>query len=150
MLSVNYEKNKCLILRYELPSFYSPCLGWLWEIIPTSYPHYTLNLDLTASMPWLVWISVQHVSRQVLLAPYKKWILEKKITSNTKYTKFKHVYLTLKASITNSADNILIFFFFFFFFQKKKKKKKKDISCESSAWQRIHMKCQDLFRLKIF
>ena len=34
---------------------------------------------------------------------------------------------------------------FFFFFSKKTSL---DISCESSAWQMIHMKCQDLFSLK--
>ena len=34
---------------------------------------------------------------------------------------------------------------FFFFFSEKTHL---DISCESSAWQMIHMKCQDLFSLK--
>ena len=42
------------------------------------------------------------------------------------------------------ADDILIFllFFFFFFFSEKTSP---DISCESAAWQTIHMKCQDMF-----
>ena len=35
---------------------------------------------------------------------------------------------------------------FFFNFSEKTSL---DISCESSAWQTIHMKCQDLFSLKI-
>ena len=34
---------------------------------------------------------------------------------------------------------------FFFFFSEKTNF---EISCESSAWQTIHMKCQDLFSLK--
>ena len=37
-----------------------------------------------------------------------------------------------------------IFYYFFFIFQKKQV----NISCESSAKQKIHMKCQDLFSLK--
>ena len=44
--------------------------------------------------------------------------------------------LTLKAPITTAADNILFF--------KFSKKTSHDISCESSAWQTIHMKYQDL------
>ena len=46
--------------------------------------------------------------------------------------------LTLKAPNTTAAD---IFFFF-------SEKTSLDISCELSAWQTIHMKCQDLFSLK--
>ena len=53
--------------------------------------------------------------------------------------------LTLKAPIT-TASNILIFFFFSFF--NFSRKTGLDISCESSAWQTIHMKYQDLFSLK--
>ena len=49
-------------------------------------------------------------------------------------------WLTLNVAITTAADNI-----FFFIFQRKKSP---DISCESSALQMIHMKCQDLFSLK--
>ena len=49
--------------------------------------------------------------------------------------------LTLKAPITTAADNNLFFFFF-------SEKTSHDISSESSAWQTIHMKCQDLFSLK--
>ena len=51
--------------------------------------------------------------------------------------------LTLKAPITNAADDN--FFKFLFYFSEKTSL---DISCESSAWQMIHMKCQDLFFLK--
>ena len=47
--------------------------------------------------------------------------------------------LTFKAPITTAADDILKFFFFFNF----SKKTSLDISCESSAWQKIHMKYQD-------
>ena len=50
--------------------------------------------------------------------------------------------LTLKVQITTVAD---IFIYFFFYFSEKTSI---DISCESSAWQMIHMKCQDLFSLK--
>ena len=54
--------------------------------------------------------------------------------------------------ITNAADDIfLIFFhrfFFFFFFLFQKKKLRLDISCESSARQRVHMKQQVLFSVK--
>ena len=49
--------------------------------------------------------------------------------------------LTLKAPITTKADNNFDFFFFL-------KKIGLDISSESSAWQTIHMKYQDLFSLK--
>ena len=50
--------------------------------------------------------------------------------------------LTLQMLITTAADNSLIFFFYF------SEKKRLDISCESSAKQMIHMKCQVLFCLK--
>ena len=53
------------------------------------------------------------------------------------------VALNVKAPITNAADDILKDFFFNF-----SKKTSFDISCESSAWQTIHMKYQDLFSLK--
>ena len=52
-------------------------------------------------------------------------------------------HLTLKAPITTAADDI--FFLIFFNFSEKTSL---DIRCESSAWQMIHMKCQDLFSLK--
>ena len=59
------------------------------------------------------------------------------------------MYLTLKALIITAADDnffiIIILFYFFFFFSEKTSL---DISCESSVWQMIHMKCQDLFSLK--
>ena len=51
--------------------------------------------------------------------------------------------LTLKAPITTAADDNFVLFFFYF-----SEKTSLDISCESSAWQMIHMKCQDLFSLK--
>ena len=47
-----------------------------------------------------------------------------------------HLYLTLKAPSKIAADNAFIFFF---------KKIRLDVSCESSAKQRIHMKYQALF-----
>ena len=42
--------------------------------------------------------------------------------------------------ITTAADDS----FFYYFLEKTSL----DISCELSAWQMIHMKCQDLFSLK--
>ena len=51
-------------------------------------------------------------------------------------------YLTLKAQVTTAADdNVLLCFYF-------SEKTSLDISCESSAWQTIHMKYQDLLSLK--
>ena len=52
--------------------------------------------------------------------------------------------LTLKGPITTATDNIHKYFFivFFFFFLEKIRL---DVSCESSARQRIHMKNQALF-----
>ena len=47
------------------------------------------------------------------------------------------ILLTLKVSITTAADDIF------------SEKTSLDISCESSAWQTIHMKCQNLLSLKI-
>ena len=49
------------------------------------------------------------------------------------------VILTLKALSTTAADNILECYFALFFFSKKIRP---DISCESSARKRIHMKHQ--------
>ena len=51
--------------------------------------------------------------------------------------------LTLKAPLTTAADDIHKYFFIFF-----SEKIDFDISCESSARQRIHMKHQALFSLK--
>ena len=51
--------------------------------------------------------------------------------------------LTLMAPITIAADDSLEYFFHCF-----SEKIRLDISCESSAWQRIHMKHQALFFLK--
>ena len=51
--------------------------------------------------------------------------------------------LTLKVPITTAADNSLEYFFHCF-----SDKILLDISCESSAWQRIHKKDQALFSLK--
>ena len=54
--------------------------------------------------------------------------------------------LTLKApSKICSRRHSNFFFYFYFFFSEKPSL---DISCESSTWQMIHMKCQDLFSLK--
>ena len=51
--------------------------------------------------------------------------------------------LTHKAPVTNAADDNFLFIFFF------SEKTSLDISCcELSAWQMIHMKCQDLISLK--
>ena len=52
--------------------------------------------------------------------------------------------LTLKVPITTAADDNFLYFFIIFFSEKTSL----DISCESSAWQTIHMKCQDLYSLK--
>ena len=53
-----------------------------------------------------------------------------------------HYGLILKAPITTAADDSLEYFLIGFFFSDKIML---DISCESSAWQRIHMKYQALF-----
>ena len=58
------------------------------------------------------------------------------------YYRKSDTYLPLKRQAKFVADDI---FFFFFFFPEKTSL---DISCESSAKQMIHMKCQDLFSLK--
>ena len=50
--------------------------------------------------------------------------------------------LTIKVPITIAADDNLEYFFIVFL------KIMLDISCKSSAWQRIHMKCQVLFSSK--
>ena len=52
--------------------------------------------------------------------------------------------ITLKAPITTAADDIHKYFFFFFFSEKIRF----DVSSESSARQRIHMKNQALFSSK--
>ena len=59
---------------------------------------------------------------------------------------WKWSLLTLKAPITTAAD--ATFFFFFVLFFCFSDKTSRDISCESSAWQTVYMKCQDLFSLK--
>ena len=55
--------------------------------------------------------------------------------------------MCLKAPIITAADDnfVYLFIYLFFFFSEKTSL---DISCESSAWQMIHMKCLDLFSLK--
>ena len=50
--------------------------------------------------------------------------------------------LTVKASSKTAADDILFFFHYF------SEKIRLDISCELSARQTVHMKCQALFPLK--
>ena len=62
--------------------------------------------------------------------------------------KLAKIILILKAPITTAADdNFFYFIFFFFFFFFFSEKTSLDISCELSAKQTIHMKCQDLFSL---
>ena len=56
--------------------------------------------------------------------------------------RYRILSLTLKAPITTAADNIHKYFFIV------SRENKNDISCESSARQRIHMKQQALFCLK--
>ena len=51
--------------------------------------------------------------------------------------------LILKATNKICSKRHSIFYFIYF-----SEKTSLDISCESSAWQMIHMKCQDLFSLK--
>ena len=51
--------------------------------------------------------------------------------------------LTLKAPITTAADDIHKYFFIVF-----SEKVRFDVSCESSARQKIHMKHQAVFSLK--
>ena len=51
--------------------------------------------------------------------------------------------LTLKPPIAAAADNNFDYFFYL------PEKTSPDISCELSAKQTIHMKCQNLFSLKI-
>ena len=53
------------------------------------------------------------------------------------------IYVTFKAPITTAADDIHKYFFIVFL-----EKIRLDISCESSARQRIHMKNQVLFSSK--
>ena len=54
------------------------------------------------------------------------------------------IILTIKVKSKIAVDDILNYFWGYF-----SKKIKLDISCESSARQMIHMKCQVLFSLKI-
>ena len=55
---------------------------------------------------------------------------------------YLYVYSLLKHQAKFVADNILFFFFFFFI------KVIFDISCELSAWQTVHMKCQNLLSVE--
>ena len=60
----------------------------------------------------------------------------------------RHLLLTLKAPSKRHSNFVCSkrhSNFFFFYFSEKTSL---DISCESSAWQMIHLKCQDLFSLK--
>ena len=56
--------------------------------------------------------------------------------------------IILKPPITTAADDNYYYSYYFFFFFFFSEKTGLDISCESSAKQKIHMKCQDLFSLK--
>ena len=51
--------------------------------------------------------------------------------------------LTLKGPVTTAADDNFLFIYLFF-----SEKTSLDLSCKSSAWHTIHIKCQDLFSLK--
>ena len=68
--------------------------------------------------------------------------LKKGTDSNHQY-KVMTCILTLKAPITTAADDIHKYFFLCF-----SEKIRLDISSESSARQRIHMKCKALFSSK--
>ena len=57
--------------------------------------------------------------------------------------KQSRTYLALKCQIEIAADETLIFFYFYLL-----KKIRLDVSCESSAGQRIHIKYQVLLSLK--
>ena len=70
----------------------------------------------------------------------------KKNVTNLLSAEFAQRVVKVNATITSAADDILTSFFFFFFHFSKKIRL--DITCDSSAWQMIHMKCQDLFSLK--
>ena len=64
----------------------------------------------------------------------------------TRLSCYLELYLTLKAPITTAADDnyFYIYIYIFYFLEKTNF----NISYESSAWQTVHMKCQDLFSLK--
>ena len=53
---------------------------------------------------------------------------------------FKEFFLTLKVPITTAAEDPFNFYYYYY-----SQKISLDISCESSAKQMIHMKCQDFF-----
>ena len=65
------------------------------------------------------------------------------IYTQSKFIDCSFEFLTLKAPITTTADDIHKYFFIFI-----SEKIKLDISCETSAGQRIYMKLQALFSLK--
>ena len=54
-----------------------------------------------------------------------------------------YILLTRKVLIMPAADDILILILYF------SEEMRLGISCESSPWQMIHMKCQVLFSLNI-
>ena len=85
-----------------------------------------------------VWYFMQIISYFMQIISIRKNCLTEK--HKKIFLNFLPSMLTLKAPITTAADDILKFFFFNF-----SKKTSLDISCESSAWQTIHMKYQDLF-----
>ena len=69
------------------------------------------------------------------------------LTTCWKFTVVGLIKSLFKAPITTAADDIFFFYLFIYFFLFSEKTSL-DVSCESSAWQTIHMKCQDLFSLK--
>ena len=70
-----------------------------------------------------------------------------KVISRRKKSPLVGKELTLKAP-SKICSRRHSFFFFFFFFLNISDKTSLDTSCELSAKQTIHMKCQDLFSLK--
>ena len=86
----------------------------------------------------------KHVSGPERLSFLISEIFLQKQRQSQNCNKTKQGGLTLKAPskiCSRRRSEICIFFFLFFF----SKKTSLDISCESSAWQTIHMKYQDLF-----
>ena len=90
---------------------------------------------------------LQHLIVNVYCLPLVQQVSHTTIDSKMDLFKFEYKYgkeLTLKVPITTAADDNFFYFIFFYFSEKTSL----DISCESSAWQTIHLKCQDLFSLK--
>ena len=76
---------------------------------------------------------MRQVHKLLLMSTHNICFLEKQV----------QIYSFLKRQAKLEADDILKVYFFLFF-----RKISLGILCESSAWQTIHMECQDLFSLK--